>query len=72
MVRYLADPLPSLKIVSVSASEATISWTPATLGFVLQEASSLPATWTNAPSGATNPVTLPVRELTKFYRLYKP
>ena len=52
---------------------ATISWTPNTPGFVLQETASLaPAVWTNSPSGATNPVTVPATLPAKFYRLTKP
>ncbi len=64
---------PTLKIVRASPGFATFSWTPNTLGFVLQQASSLsPADWTNAPSGATNPITVPAGSPAKFYRLTKP
>lgn len=64
---------PTLTIVPAAPGQATISWAPATPGFVLQESLSLsPANWTNAPSGATNPVTVPAGLPVKFYRLSKP
>ena len=64
---------PMLTIVPAMPGYATISWTPSTPGFVLQEALSLsPPHWTNAPSGATNPVTVPAPLPAKFYRLGKP
>jgi hypothetical protein len=64
---------PVLTIAPATPGNATISWTPATPGFVLQETWSLaPANWTNSPSGATNPVVVPATLPTKFYRLHKP
>jgi len=64
---------PVLKIVAATPGQATISWTPATPGFVLQESWSLsPANWTNSPSGAANPITVPAVVSGKFYRLFKP
>ena len=64
---------PTLTIVPATPGNATISWTPATPGFVLQQSASLsPATWTNSPSGATNPILIPATLPTKFYRLGKP
>jgi hypothetical protein len=64
---------PTLTIVPATAGKATISWTPATPGFVLQETWSLsPANWTNSTSGATNPIVVPATLPTKFYRLFKP
>jgi len=64
---------PTLTIVPAAPGQATISWTPNTPGFVLQETWVLsPANWTNAPSGATNPITVPATLPTKFYRLFKP
>lgn len=65
--------LPALTIVPGTPDEVMISWTPPTPGFVLQETWSLdPPDWTNSPSGATNPITVPTLEPMKFYRLYKP
>jgi hypothetical protein len=64
---------PTLTIAPAAPGQAAISWTPNTPGFVLQETWSLsPANWTNAPSGATNPVIVPATLPTKFYRLFKP
>jgi hypothetical protein len=64
---------PALLIVPAAPGLATISWTPATPGFVLQFSPTLtlPA-WTNAPSGATNPITVPATLPARFYRLFKP
>ncbi len=64
---------PTLLIVPAAPGLATISWTPATPGWVLQETLSLsPAAWTNSPSAATNPVVVPATLPAKFYRLHKP
>jgi len=67
-------PIPLLSISSMGAGEVTISWTPATdTNWVLQERLNLTTgAWTNSPSGATNPVTVPATLPTKFYRLFKP
>jgi len=64
---------PTLTIAPATPGNATVSWTPNTPGFVLQERASLSAgSWTNSPSGATNPVIVPATLPTKFYRLNKP
>ncbi len=64
---------PTLTIVPAAPGLATIAWTPATAGFVLQETLSLaPTNWVNSVSGATNPVVVPATLPTKFYRLRKP
>ena len=64
---------PRLTIVPASPGNATISWSPATPGYVLQESWSLSApNWTNSTSGATNPITVPATLPSKFYRLLKP
>jgi len=64
---------PALTIASAAPGQATLSWTPKTPGFVLQETWSLsPANWTNSQSGATNPTTVPALLPAKFYRLFKP
>lgn len=63
---------PVLAIAPAGPGQAQISWTPATPGFVLQEATTLsPPNWVNSPSGALNPVTVPAVG-DKFYRLRKP
>ena len=49
---------------------AKLWWTPPDSGFVLQETLNLsPANWNNAPSGPTNPVTVPITGPARFYRL---
>ena len=64
---------PTLTIVPAAPGQATISWTPNTPGFVLQETLSLsPTNWVNSASGTTNPITVPATLPTKFYRLSKP
>lgn len=64
---------PVLTIVPATAGHATISWAPATPGFVLQENPGLAAAgWTNSVSGATNPVVVPLTNPAKFYRLHQP
>ena len=64
---------PTLTIAPATPGQATISWTPNTPGFVLQETLSLsPTNWLNSASGATNPITVPATLPTKFYRLFKP
>jgi uncharacterized delta-60 repeat protein len=77
VARYLGDepapPTPVLAIMRGAPQQVTISWTPATPGFVLQERTNLTlGPWTNSPSGATNPVTVPATLPAKFYRLFKP
>ena len=64
--------IPALKIVPATPGLATVSWTPSTPGFVLQESLNLTSGWTNSASGATNPVTVPAVSPQKFYRLSKP
>lgn len=64
---------PLLAIAAAGVGQATISWSPNTPGFVLQETLSLaPTNWVNSPSGATNPIVVPATVPTKFYRLFKP
>ena len=61
---------PTLTIAPATSGNATISWSPATLGFVLQKTWFLtPTNWTNSPSGATNPMIVPATLPSKFYRL---
>jgi hypothetical protein len=63
---------PKLSIAPASAGFATISWTPNTAGFVLQETWNLsPSNWTNSPSGSTNPIIIPATATARFFRLHK-
>lgn len=64
---------PTLLILGGAPGLATISWTPATPGFVLQVSDTLtPPAWTNALSAATNPVSIPATLPARFYRLNRP
>ncbi len=64
---------PILTIVPATPGNATISWTPMTPGFVLQETLSLsPTNWMNSVSGANNPIVVPATLPSKLYRLFKP
>lgn len=64
---------PKLLIAPSAPGQATISWTPASTNWILQESWSLsPANWTNSPSGSTNPIVVPAIVPSRFYRLFKP
>ena len=64
---------PTLVITLGAPGFASISWNPATPGFVLQQSDGLTnPNWSNAPSGASNPTTVPATLPLKFYRLRKP
>ncbi|MCL4789716.1 MAG: hypothetical protein KJ070_23540, partial [Verrucomicrobia bacterium] len=65
---------PTLLATPAGVGQVLISWTPATgTNWILRESGSLaPANWTNAPSGATNPIVVPATLPAKFYRLFKP
>jgi hypothetical protein len=64
---------PTLVIILAAPGWATISWTPPTAGFVLQETSSLsPTNWVNSATGPTNPATVPASWPARYYRLNKP
>jgi len=64
---------PLLHIEMTSPTQATISWDPDDPGWELQESPVLvPSAWIDAPSGTTNPVTVPAVGPTLFYRLNKP
>ena len=63
---------PTLTIVPAAPGQATLSWSPAIPGFILQETLNLALpSWSDAPSGATNPVTVTSVLPAKFYRLIK-
>jgi hypothetical protein len=64
---------PTLHIVHGAPGFATVSWDPVTPGFVLQQSDNLTTpSWSDAPSGAANPVAVPATLPSKFYRLRKP
>ena len=65
---------PMLMIEPDVPGWATISWTPNTgTNWILQESLDLTTgVWSNAPSGWTNPVTVPATAPVRFYRLLNP
>jgi hypothetical protein len=64
---------PILTIVPGPPGNATLWWSPNPVGYILQQTAILnPAIWTNSPSGATNPITVPANTGARFYRLVKP
>ncbi len=70
---YTCSSLPTLTILPAVPGYATISWSPATAGFVLQEGlNSWPAAWTNSISGPTNPIVIPTPLAQQSFRLIKP
>ena len=72
-VAVQSSNVPTLLIIRGAPGFATISWTPATPGFVLQVSDTLtPPAWTNALSAATNPVSIPATLPARFYRLNRP
>ena len=74
-VVYVYSPTePGLTIAAAGSNSATISWTPVDWpDFVLQYSDTLaPDSWVNAPSGASNPVTVSSTNAARFYRLFSP
>jgi hypothetical protein len=64
---------PQLTIRPGVLGTAIISWAPSSPGYVLQHSTSLaPSSWNNAPSGAANPVVVPVNVPARYYRLVRP
>ncbi len=73
MFALLPPTPPTLAIAPATPGNATISWTPITPGFVLQETEALsPVNWTNSLSGAANPSVAPTTPPGKYFRLKKP
>ena len=73
VLTYLQAIPPTLAIDVSGPAQATISWDPATTGFLLQENLDMSSTnWMDASSGATNPITVPLTATSTFYRLQKP
>ena len=59
--------------IQYSGGLATISWSPAPAGYVLQVNDTLnPASWANAPSGTANPVSVTATGPARFFRLKGP
>lgn len=61
--------VPAL-FITRAGGNAIISWTPNSPGFVLQGNGGFsPAGWADAPSGSTNPASVPAAGAARFYRL---
>lgn len=72
-VQVVPNTPPLLSIKPSTAGTATLSWSPPTLGFVLQHSTNLVATnWSAAASGPTNPATIGISNGIRFYRLVQP
>lgn len=66
-------PLPKLSIEATPPGFVTLSWTPDTPGWHLQESTLLtPGSWSNSASGSTNPAVIPITPDRKFFRLKNP
>jgi hypothetical protein len=66
---------PMLTIKNHLDGSATISWSPNTSGFLLQETSVLDGSaisWSSAPAAYTNGAVIPASEAMRFYRLVNP
>jgi hypothetical protein len=69
----VAEVGPTLSIARASANQVTVSWSPNTPGYSLQERTNLTSgTWNNSPSGSMNPASIVTTPTTKYYRLIKP
>jgi hypothetical protein len=65
--------VPTIAIANAGNGIVTISWSPNTPGFVLQESTDLlSGTWLNSASGTNNPVTLSSTATLKFFRVFHP
>ena len=61
---------PTLAIAKSSSTNATVSWTPPTFGWSLQERTLLTlGNWSNSISGGLNPVSVSTTNAAKLYRL---
>jgi len=65
--------VPGLAIARAGTGKETVSWSPSTPGFVLQENTNLlSANWVNSASSTNNPVTVTNTTLFKVYRVFHP
>lgn len=64
---------PLLTVKQVAPGMLSISWSPTTPRFVLQQNYDLASTnWINSPSGATNPIAVTPTQPARYYRLFRP
>jgi hypothetical protein len=65
--------VPTIAIANAGPGMETVSWSPNTPGFVLQESTDLASTtWLNSASGTNNPVTITNMATSKFFRVFHP
>jgi hypothetical protein len=65
--------IPQLTITPLSSTNAIVSWSPATFGWILQQSTNLSIpNWSATPSGSANPATVPATNEARFYRLANP
>ena len=65
--------VPTIAIADTGNGVTTVSWSPDTPGFTLQESTNLlSAVWRNSASGTNNPVTLTNTTTLKFFRVFHP
>ena len=62
--------IPQLAITPLDVTNAVVSWTPPTFGWVLQQSTNLGVShWTPTASGSANPATLPATNGARFYQI---
>ena len=65
--------VPAIAIAKAGTGKETVSWSPNTPGFALQENTNLLSTnWVSSASGTNNPVTVTNTTAIKFYRVFHP
>ncbi len=65
--------VPALTIAKAGAGKETLSWSPKTPGFCLQETTNLFSTnWVKSASGTNSPMTITNTANIKFYRVFHP
>lgn len=65
--------IPHLAVTVTPSGLTRVSWTPPTSGWLLQQNSDLtPTGWRDAPTGETNPATIPATGASRFFRLRLP
>jgi hypothetical protein len=65
--------VPTVAIANAGNGIVTVSWSPNTPGFVLQESTNLlSANWLNSASGTNNPATITNTAAFKFFRVFHP
>ncbi len=67
-----ADLATPTLLITREAGQVSVSWTPLTLGFILEENTALsPSGWSPVSGGSTSPVTITITAGNRFFRLRK-